>query len=72
VSFGGQATVNTEPWPGAFVTVTSPPHHAGEPAGDGKAQAGTAEVLRGRGIGAWLNSLEQLGLLLRCHSDAGG
>src|SRR5262249_32125974 len=45
-------------------------HHARELAGDGKAETGAAEFLRGRGIG--LAELpEQLSLLLRRHADAG-
>src|SRR4029434_4704119 len=45
-------------------------HDAGELAGDGQAQPGAAEALRGRGFGL-AELLEQLGLLLRCHADAG-
>jgi len=45
-------------------------HHACELAGYGKAQPRAAEALSGRGIGL-AELLEQLGLLLRCHADAG-
>src|SRR5262245_64270309 len=45
-------------------------HHARELAGDGKAEPGAAEALRGRGIGL-AELLEQLGLLLRGHADPG-
>ena len=45
-------------------------HHARELASDGEAQARAAEPLRGRGLGL-AELLEQLGLLLRCHADAG-
>src|SRR5215831_2930042 len=45
-------------------------HHARELAGDGKAEAGAAEALSGRGIGP-AELLEQLSLLLRSHADAG-
>jgi hypothetical protein len=39
-------------------------HHARELVGDGEAQPGAAEALRGRGFGL-AEFLEQLGLLLR-------
>src|SRR5262249_13723715 len=45
-------------------------HHARELAGDGKAEPGAAEAPRGRGIGL-AELLEQLGLLLRRHANAG-
>jgi hypothetical protein len=45
-------------------------HHACELAGDGKAEPGAAETLRRRPIGL-AELLEQLGLLLRGHADAG-
>src|SRR6516165_6706687 len=45
-------------------------HHARELAGDGKAEPGAAKALSGRGIGL-AELLEQLGLLLRSHADAG-
>src|SRR6516225_6202553 len=45
-------------------------HHARELAGDGKAEARAAEALSGRGVGL-SELLEQLGLLLRSHADAG-
>src|SRR5258707_2180989 len=45
-------------------------HHARELAGNGKAEPGAAEVLRGRGVGL-AELLEQLSLLLRRHADAG-
>ena len=45
-------------------------HHARELAGDGEAEPGAAEALRGRGIGLG-ELLEQLRLLLRRHADAG-
>src|SRR5262249_58321278 len=45
-------------------------HHARELAGDGKAQSGSAEILRGRGIGL-AEFFEQLCLLLRRHANAG-
>src|SRR6188508_3015698 len=40
-------------------------HHAGELAGDGEAQSGSAEALRGRRFGL-AELLEKLPLLLRC------
>src|SRR5262245_2169318 len=46
------------------------PHHARELAGDGKAQPGAAETLRG-GFIRLAELLEQLGLLLSRHADAG-
>src|SRR5215468_4103023 len=45
-------------------------HHARELAGDGEAETGAAEFLRGRGIGL-AELLEQLYLLLRRHANAG-
>ena len=45
-------------------------HHAGKLARDGKAQAGAAEALRGRGVGLG-EFLEQFRLLLGRHADAG-
>ena len=45
-------------------------HRAGELAGDGEAQSGSAEALRRRGVGLG-EFLEQLRLLLGCHADAG-
>src|SRR5262245_8204999 len=45
-------------------------HHARELAGDGEAEAGSTEVLRGRGIGLG-EFFEQLCLLPRGHADAG-
>src|SRR5215472_14939010 len=45
-------------------------HHARELAGDGEAETGAAEALRGRGI-SLAELLEQLRLLLRRHPDAG-
>src|SRR5262245_49526021 len=45
-------------------------HHARELAGDGKAEPRAAEALGGRGIGL-AELLEQLGLLLRSHANAG-
>jgi len=45
-------------------------HHARELAGDGQTEPGAAEALSGRRIGL-AELLEQLGLLLRCHADAG-
>src|SRR5215471_20273893 len=45
-------------------------HHAREFAGDGEPETGAAELLRGRGIGL-AELLEQLGLLLRGHANAG-
>ncbi len=45
-------------------------HHARKLAADGEAQSSAAETLRCRGIGL-SEFLEQLGLLLRRHSDAG-
>src|SRR5262249_32438924 len=45
-------------------------HHARELAGDGEPQPRSAELLRGCGIGL-AELLEQLGLLLRRHADAG-
>src|SRR6516225_4324771 len=45
-------------------------HHARELAGDGKAEPGAAEALRGHPIGL-TKLLEQLSLLLRGHADAG-
>src|SRR5262249_12752729 len=44
-------------------------HHAGELAGDGKAEPRAAVPPRGQGIGL-REILEQLRLLLRCHADA--
>jgi hypothetical protein len=44
-------------------------HHARELADDGKAQSGSPEVLRCRGIGLG-EFFEQLCLLLRGHADA--
>src|SRR5215813_6393551 len=44
-------------------------HHARELAGDGEAETGAAEALRGRGI-SLAEFLEQLCLLLRRHADA--
>src|SRR5215470_4118171 len=46
------------------------PHHARKLASDCKAEACATEILRGRGIGL-AELLEQLGLLLRRHADAG-
>src|SRR5262245_53255376 len=46
------------------------PHHARELSGDGKAEPRAAEALRGRDIGL-AELLEQLGLLLSRHADAG-
>src|SRR5262245_47542546 len=46
-----------------------PAHHARELAGDGKAEPGSAELLRGGDIGLG-EFFEQLGLLLRRHADA--
>src|SRR5262245_42396462 len=45
-------------------------HHARELAGDGKAEPRAAEALNGRSIGL-AELLEQLGLLLRRHANAG-
>src|SRR5215472_16928114 len=45
-------------------------HHARELAREGKAEPGAAEALRSRGIGL-AEFLEQLGLLLRRHANAG-
>src|SRR2546430_13082575 len=45
-------------------------HHAGELAGDGEAQARTAEPLRGRGV-ALAELLEQFAELLARHADPG-
>src|SRR5262245_22701585 len=45
-------------------------HHARELAGDGKAQSGAAEFLRGRGLGL-AELREQLAELLCRHADAG-
>src|SRR5262252_10208515 len=45
-------------------------HHARKLAGNGKAETGAAEFLRGRGIGL-AELLEELCLLLRRHADAG-
>src|SRR5262249_19180941 len=45
-------------------------HHARELAGDGEAETGAAEALRGRGI-SLAECLEQLCLLLRRHANAG-
>src|SRR5882757_5961578 len=45
-------------------------HHASELAGDGEAQARTAEPLRGRGL-RLAELLEQFAELLRCHADPG-
>src|SRR6516164_2780405 len=45
-------------------------HHARELAGDGEAETGAAEALRGRGLGL-AECLEQLCLLLRRHANAG-
>ena len=45
-------------------------HHARELAGDGEAEPGAAEALRGRRIGLG-ELLEQLRLLLSRHADAG-
>src|SRR5262249_34402872 len=45
-------------------------HHARELAGDGEAETGAAEALRGRGFGL-AECLEQLCLLLRRHANAG-
>src|SRR5262249_52290793 len=45
-------------------------HHARELARDAKAKARAAEALSSRGIGL-AELLEQLGLLLRRHADAG-
>src|SRR5262245_22606472 len=45
-------------------------HHARELAGDGEAETGAAEALRGRGIDL-AEFLEQLCLLLRRHANAG-
>src|SRR6516225_448914 len=45
-------------------------HHARELAGDGEAETGAAETLRGRDIGL-SELLEQLGLLFGGHADAG-
>ena len=45
-------------------------HHARELAGEGETESRAAEALRGRSIGL-AELLEQLGLLLRCHADAG-
>src|SRR6516162_1657024 len=45
-------------------------HHARELAGNGKAETGAAEFLRGRGIGL-AELLEELCLLLRRYADAG-
>src|SRR5262245_52079670 len=45
-------------------------HHARELAGDGKAEPGTAKVLTGRSV-SLAELLEQLGLLLRRHANAG-
>src|SRR5262245_45781135 len=45
-------------------------HHARELAGDGEAETGAAEFMRGRGIGL-AELLEELCLLLRRHADAG-
>src|SRR6516162_9411295 len=45
-------------------------HHARELAGDGEAEPGPAEALRGRGVGL-RELLEQLSLLLRGHANAG-
>src|SRR5262245_50821462 len=64
----GRRTVKTDPLPGSLATVTSPAHHARDLAGDGKAKAGSAEVLRGIGLD---ELFEQLCLLLRSHADAG-
>src|SRR5215831_16011295 len=44
-------------------------HHARELAGDGKAEPGAAELLRGCGVGL-AELLEQLSLLLRSHANA--
>ena len=45
-------------------------HHARELAGDGEAETGAAVLPCGRRIGL-SELLEQLGPLLRCHTDAG-
>src|SRR5215472_15900661 len=45
-------------------------HHARELAGDGEAETGTAKVLSGRSV-SLAELLEQLGLLLRRHANAG-
>src|SRR5262249_52924360 len=45
-------------------------HHARELAGDGEAETGAAELLRGCGVGL-AELLEQLSLLLRSHANAG-
>src|SRR5262249_6881879 len=45
-------------------------HHARELAGDGEAETGAAEALRGRSLGL-AECLEQLCLLLRRHANAG-
>src|SRR5215471_7563882 len=45
-------------------------HHARELAGDSKPEPRAAEAPRGRGIGL-AELLEQLGLLLRSHANAG-
>jgi hypothetical protein len=65
----GTRTVKTEPLPGSLATVTSP-HHARELARDGQAEPGAAVLPCGRGISLG-KFLEQLGLLLGCHADAG-
>src|SRR5262249_61201300 len=46
------------------------PHHARELARDGEAEPSSAILPCGRGIGLG-EFLEQLGLLLGCHADAG-
>jgi hypothetical protein len=63
----GSRTVNSEPLPGSLATVTSPSR---ELAGDSEPKTRASELLRGRGIGL-AELFEQLGLLLRCHADAG-
>jgi len=65
----GRRTVNTEPLPCSLATVTSPPNHARELAGDCKPEARAAETLPGRPVGL-SELLEQLRLLLRRHANA--
>src|SRR5439155_1593150 len=68
----GSRTVNTEPLPCSLVTATSPPitRKLARMMGGDVAEPGATVAPRGRGIGL-SEFLEQLGLLLRRHADAG-
>jgi hypothetical protein len=66
----GKRTVNTEPLPGSLTTVSSPPHHARELAGDRKAEPRPAVAARGQGIGLG-EILKQFRLLFGGQADAG-